>query len=75
MASTEELKNTATQSTGTIASSPGLSIGSYLSAGIPPSASSAWFYGNIASVKIYNRELTHGDITKNFRAHRTRFGL
>ena len=69
------LKNTGTQTTGQIASSPGLSIGSYLSAGIPPAASSAWFYGNIASVKIYNRELTHGDVTKNFRAHRTRFGL
>jgi hypothetical protein len=69
------LKNTGTQSTGTIASSPGLSIGSYLSAAIPPAASSAWFNGNIASVKIYNRELTYGDVTKNFRAHRTRFGL
>jgi hypothetical protein len=69
------LRNTGTQSTGQIASSPGLSIGSYLSAAIPPTASSAWFNGNIASVKIYNRELTHADVTKNFRAHRTRFGL
>lgn len=69
------LKNTGTQTTGQIASSPGLSIGSYLGSGIPPGASSYWFYGNIASVKIYNRELTHGDVTKNFRAQRTRFGL
>jgi hypothetical protein len=69
------LQNTGTQSTGTIASSPGLSIGSYLSATIPPAASSAWFNGNIASVKIYNRELTYGDIIKNFRSHRSRFGL
>ena len=69
------LANTGTQSTGQIAPSPGLSIGSYLSAAIPPAASSAWFNGNIASVKIYNRELSHADVTKNFRAHRTRFGL
>jgi hypothetical protein len=69
------LANTGTQSTGQIAPSPGLSIGSYLSAAIPPAASSAWFNGNIASVKIYNRELSHTDVTKNFRAHRTRFGL
>jgi len=69
------LANTGTQSTGQIASSPGLSIGSYLNASIPPGASSYWFNGNIASVKIYNRELTHGDVIKNFRAHRTRFGL
>jgi hypothetical protein len=69
------LRNTGTQTTGQIASSPGLSIGSYLSAAIPPAASSAWFNGNIASVKIYNRELSHADVTKNFRAHRTRFGL
>lgn len=69
------LKNTGTQTTGQIASSPGLSIGSYLGSGIPPGASSYWFNGNIASVKIYNRELSHADVTKNFRAHRTRFGL
>jgi hypothetical protein len=69
------LRNTGTQTTGQIASSPGLSIGSYLSAAIPPVASSAWFNGNIASVKIYNRELSHADVTKNFRAQRTRFGL
>jgi hypothetical protein len=69
------LKNTGTQSTGQIAFSPGLSIGSYLNSAIPPVAGNPFFYGNIASVKIYNRELSDTEVLQNYNAQKARFGL
>ncbi len=36
---------------------------------------SRYFDGKISSVKIYNRELTQGEITQNYNAMKSRFGL
>lgn len=34
-----------------------------------------WFLGNIASISLYNRQLTDSEVTQNFNAIRTRFNL
>lgn len=34
-----------------------------------------WFQGNIASVSMYNRQLSDSEVTQNFNAIRTRFNL
>ena len=69
------LQNTAAQAGGSVASSPGFSVGSYLNASIPPTPSSAWCYGNIAVVRVYNRTLSSSEILQNFYAQKSRFGL
>lgn len=69
------LANTASQGSGAVASSPGLSIGSYLSAAIPPSPGNYFFNGNIGSVRIYNRALSSAEVLQNFNIQKSRFGL
>jgi hypothetical protein len=63
------------QSTGAVASSPGISIGSYLSAATPPAASSAWHNGDIGFVRIYNRALNNAEVLSNYYGQKSRFGL
>ena len=36
---------------------------------------SRYFYGKVGSVQIYNRQLSASEITQNFNAHRSRFGV
>ena len=69
------LKNTSAQGSGAIAYSPGLSVGSYLSAGIPPTPGVYFHSGNISQVSIYNRALSAAEISQNFLAMRARFGI
>jgi len=56
--------------TGTISSNAALYIGYTLDIG-----EQAGFNGNIAQVSIYNRALTAGEITQNFNATKSRYGL
>jgi hypothetical protein len=68
-----ELKNTSSQGSGAITSSPTLSIGSYVNGSGTPGT---YFYaGNIAQVSIYNRALTDVEILQNYNATKSRFGL
>lgn len=69
------LANTASQSTGAVASSPGLSIGTYLNSATPPLPGTYFFNGNISSAKIYNRALTAAEISANYNIIKNRFGL
>ena len=67
-----ELKNTSSQGSGAITSSPTLSIGSYVNSSGTPGA---YFYaGNIAQVLIYNRALTADEVLQNYNATKSRFG-
>ena len=63
------------QSTGAVASTPGISIGSYLGSGVPPAASSAWHNGDIGFVRIYNRALNNAEVLANYYGQKSRFGL
>jgi hypothetical protein len=67
------LKNTASQGTGAIASSPALSLGSYVnSSGVP----STYFHsGSIALFNLYNRALSDTEVLQNYNATKGRFGL
>ena len=68
-----DLKNTSSQGSGAIASSPTLSIGSYVNASGTPGT---YFHsGNIAQVSIYNRALSAAEISQNFNALRGRFSI
>jgi hypothetical protein len=69
------LKNTSSQTTGAIAASPGLSVGSYLNSGIPPGASTYWHNGDVGYLNIYNRALSSTEILQNYNIQKTRFGL
>jgi hypothetical protein len=69
------LMNRATQSTGAVASTPGISIGSYLNASVPPAVSSAWHNGDIGFVRIYNKALNNAEVLSNYYAIKSRFGL
>lgn len=69
------LQNTAAQTTGAIASSPGLSLGSYLSAATPPAASTYWHNGNIGATAMYNRALSASEITQSYLVQKGRYGL
>ena len=69
------LKNTASQTTGAVTSSPGLSIGSYLNSSTPPTPGTYFLNGNVGSVKIYNRGLTAAEVLQNYNANKSRFGL
>jgi hypothetical protein len=69
------IKNMSSQTTGAVASTPGLSIGSYLSSGVPPVASSAWHNGDIGYLRIYNKELHKGEILSNYYSIKSRYGL
>ncbi len=67
------LKNTSSQGSGQIASTPTLSIGSYVSSGGTPGT---YFHdGKVANVCFYNRALSATEVLQNFNANRTRFGL
>ena len=67
-----ELKNTSSQGSGAITSSPTLSIGSYVNGSGTPGT---YFYaGNIAQVSIYNRSLTAAEVLQNYNATKSRFG-
>jgi hypothetical protein len=63
------------QSTGAVASTPGISIGSYLNASVPPGVSSAWHNGDIGFVRIYNRALNNAEVLANYYGQKSRFGL
>jgi hypothetical protein len=66
------LVNSDTQS-GTIdTNTNGMSIGVY---GGFNGGRGYYYNGNIASVKVYNRELTASEIQQNFNANRSRFGI
>ena len=39
------------------------------------SSNSRWWNGNMAIVRIYNREITAAEVLQNFNAHKSRFGL
>ena len=68
-----DLKNTSSQGSAAIASTPTLSIGSYVNSGGTPMT---YFHsGNIAQVSIYNRALTASEIQQNFNALRSRYGI
>ena len=69
------LNNTASQGSGAITSSAGLSVGSYLSNGTPPSPSLFFHNGKIANFQVYNRVLTPVEIQQNYNAMKGRFGL
>ena len=62
------LDNTASQTTGQITSSAGLSVGSYLSGATPPSPSLFFHNGKVASFQVYNRALTAAEVLKNYNA-------
>ena len=67
-----EVKNTSSQGSGAITSSPTLSIGSYVNGSGTPGT---YFYdGNIAQVSIYNRSLSATEILQNYNATKSRFG-
>ena len=68
-----ELQNTSSQGSGGIASNPTLSVGSYVNtAGTP----GVYFHsGNISQVLIYNRALSATEITQNFNATKSRYGI
>ena len=68
-----DLKNTSSQGSGAIASSPTLSIGSYVNnLGTP----GTYFHsGNIAQVSIYNRALIQQEIQQNYNVLKGRYGL
>ena len=67
------LANTSSQTTGAVASSPGLSIGSYLNSATPPIPGTPFFNGNIGSVKIYNKTLSQAEISQNYEAQKSKF--
>ena len=68
-----ELKNTSSQGSGAIASSPTLSVGSYVNNSGTPGV---YFHsGNIAQVSIYNRALSPQEISQNFNALRSRYSI
>jgi len=67
------LANTASQTTGAVTSSPGLSIGSYLNGATPPIPGTYFFNGNIGSVKIYNKTLSQSEISQNYEAQKSKF--
>ena len=67
------LSNTSSQTTGAVASSPGLSIGSYLNGATPPIPGTYFFNGNIGSVKIYNKTLSQAEISQNYEAQKSKF--
>ena len=69
------LTGRSSQSTGAVASSPGISIGSYLNSSVPPGVSSAWHNGDIGFVRIYNKALNNVEVLSNYYAVKTRFGL
>jgi hypothetical protein len=69
------LTGRSSQSTGAVASTPGISIGSYLGSGVPPTASSAWHNGDIGFVRIYNKALNNAEVLSNYYATKSRFGL
>jgi hypothetical protein len=67
-----EVKNTSSQGSGAITSSPTLSIGSYVNDSGTPGT---YFYaGNIAQVSIYNRALSAAEVLQNYNATKSRFG-
>ena len=67
-----EVKNTSSQGSGAITSSPTLSIGSYVNGSGTPGT---YFYaGNIAQVSIYNRSLSATEVLQNYNATKSRFG-
>jgi hypothetical protein len=66
-----EVKNTSSQGSGAITSSPTLSIGSYVNDSGTPGT---YFYaGNIAQVSIYNRSLSATEVLQNYNATKSRF--
>ena len=68
-----ELKNTSSQGSGAITSSPTLSIGSFVNGSGTPGT---YFHsGNISQVSIYNRSLTAAEVLQNYNATKSRFGL
>lgn len=67
------LANTSSQTTGAVASSPGLSIGSYLNAATPPIPGTYFFNGNIGSVKIYTKTLSAAEVLQNYEAQKSKF--
>jgi hypothetical protein len=69
------LDNTASQGSGQISSSPGLSVGSYLSNGIPPTPGNFFHNGKISNFLVYNRALSASEILQNHNAQKSRFGL
>jgi hypothetical protein len=69
------LDNTASQGSGQISSSPGLSVGSYLSNGIPPTPGNFFHNGKISNFLVYNRALSASEILQNYNAQKSRFGL
>ena len=69
------LDNTASQGSGAITSSAGLSVGSYLSNGTPPSPSLFFHNGKISIFSVYNRALTAAEILQNYNSTKGRFGL
>ena len=67
-----ELKNTSSQGSGAITSSPTLSIGSFVNGSGTPGT---YFHsGNIAQVSIYNRALSATEVLQNYNATKSRFG-
>lgn len=69
------LTGRSSQSTGVVASTPGISIGSYLGSDTPPTASSRWHNGDIGFVRIYNKSLNNAEVLSNYYATKSRFGL
>ena len=69
------LTGRSSQSTGVVASSPGISIGTDLSAATPPAAGGAWHNGDIGFVRIYNRALNNAEVLSNYYGQKSRFGL
>ena len=68
-----ELKNTSSQGSGAITSSPTLSIGSFVNGSGTPGT---YFHsGNIAQVSIYNRALSATEVLQNYNTTKGRFGL
>jgi hypothetical protein len=67
------LANTASQTTGAVASSPGLSIGSYLNGATPPIPGTYFFNGNIGSVKIYTKTLSAAEVLQNYESQKSKF--
>jgi hypothetical protein len=69
------LDNTSAQTTGRIATSAGLSIGSYLDPSIPPTPGTFFHNGKVSNFQVYSRALTASEVLQNYDATKGRFGL
>ena len=50
--------------------------GTQITIGLPSwSGSTAWWYGGLAGIKVYNKTLSQAEVTQNFNAMRGRFGI